>query len=905
MGGSDGSGEVAGLRVFISHTSELEEFPRKESYVAEVKGAISAAGHVIVDMADFPAADQPAAQLCAERVRGCDVYVGVLGTRYGSPVRDKPEVSYTELEFDIATEAGLARLVFLLDTEAADVGIPPSALIDREYGARQDAFRRKVRKSGLVTGLFASPAALGQLVERSLRELAKIRRPTGHGIEDGPAPEAVVVGEIPQEPLGFQPRAELLAGLEAPGPGSRVVVVRAVTGMRGVGKSQLAAAYARSCINEGWRLVAWINAEEAGGILAGLAAVAAGLRINAAEGDAEAVGLAVRHRLEIDGEHCLLVFDNATDPVALQRFIPAAGTARVIITSNQKSMATLGAGVAVEVFSEPEAMAFLAERTSLPDVEGARAVAFELGYLPLALAQATAVIADQHVGYGTYLDRLRGMRVSELLRPVEAGQYPRGVAAAVLLSLDGARTGDDTGVCLAVMELLAVLSPAGVRRALVHAAARKGVLAWDRQAGALSAEVVDRALARLAVASLLTFSVDGSGVSAHRLVMRVIREQLAAENSLMAVCAAAARLLDGLAQSLNQTWHQDGSAVRDLIEQIMALYESSAGCPANRVLVGHILRLKGQAVWFLNRLADSAARSIQIAEPLLAEQELALGADHPDTMTTRHNLANAYRDAGRTAEAITMHEQNLADRERVLGADHPDTLATRNNLANAYRAAGRTAEAITLFEQTLADRERVLGADHPDTLATRYYLGNAYRDAGRTAEAIITHKQTLAARERLLGADHPYTLATRNNLALAYRAAGRTAEAITLFELTRAARERVLGADHPDTMATRHNLALAYRDAGRTAEAITLLEQALADRERVLGADHPYTLASRHNLAIVYREVGRTAEAITLNEQVLAVRERILGPDHPDTLATRRNLTADYHAAGRTDRARD
>ena len=110
--------------MFISHTSELRKFPEAKSYVAEAERAVSAAGHVIVDMADFPATDQPAAQVCAERVRGCDVYVGVLGTRYGSPVRDKPEVSYTELEFDTATAAGLPRLVFLLDTEADECGDP-------------------------------------------------------------------------------------------------------------------------------------------------------------------------------------------------------------------------------------------------------------------------------------------------------------------------------------------------------------------------------------------------------------------------------------------------------------------------------------------------------------------------------------------------------------------------------------------------------------------------------------------------------------------------------------------------------------------------------------------------------------------------------------------------------------
>ena len=144
--------------MFISHTSELREFPKTKSYVEAVERAISAAGHVVVDMADFAAAGQAPAQVCAARVRGCDVYVGVLGTRYGSLVRDRPGVSYTELEFDAATEAGLDRLVFMLDTEAEDPGIPASALIDREFGARQDAFRRRVQESGLTTQSFASPA---------------------------------------------------------------------------------------------------------------------------------------------------------------------------------------------------------------------------------------------------------------------------------------------------------------------------------------------------------------------------------------------------------------------------------------------------------------------------------------------------------------------------------------------------------------------------------------------------------------------------------------------------------------------------------------------------------------------------------------------------------------------------
>ena len=41
------------------------------------------------------------------------------------------------------------------------------------------------------------------------------------------------------------------------------------------------------------------------------------------------------------------------------------------------------------------------------------------------------------------------------------------------------------------------------------------------------------------------------------------------------------------------------------------------------------------------------------------------------------------------------------------GADHPDTLISRNNLAGAYRDAGDPGRAIPLLEQALADRLRV------------------------------------------------------------------------------------------------------------------------------------------------------------------------------------------------------
>ncbi|WP_221623183.1 tetratricopeptide repeat protein [Micromonospora globispora] len=659
--------------------------------------------------------------------------------------------------------------------------------------------------------------------------------------------EVRVFGAIPQQAWHWQERPDEATALRETLGGKGRTALVALPGERGAGKSQLAATYARRCVADGYDLVAWINTES--GPVTGLALLADQLGLSKAEQTPEAAATAVRRWLERDDRaRRLVVFDNVDDPDALGGFLPATGTSKVIITSNRREFTSMPGITAVSVgmFTPAQGLAFLGKATGLPTTDDAREVGEQLGWLPLGLAQAAAYMVHDRLSYRQYLAALEEQDLDETLRRQAGTDHP-GVLKATQLSLAGLRRTAVSGDAARLVTVLSLLSSNGISRTLLTQAET-----------ALSLKVgLRHALQVLAARSLITLGGttqdqhggDGVVVSMHRLTARVIRHQVGKPpgKALATAITTATRMLHTLTDEFPYTQVAHRRAELDELAAHVLTLRGYSHDPSHLLL--------SQCDWVGKALYETGdlTRAIPVLTATLADRERILGPDHPDTLTSRNNLAAAYRAAGRHDEAINLHRRTVVDRERVLGPDHPDTLTSRNNLAGAYRTAGRHDEAIPLTEAVLADRERVLGPDHPDTLGSRNNLAGAYRAAGRHDEAIALIEAVLADCERVLGPDHHETLGSRNNLAGAYRAGGRHDEAIPLTEAVVADCERVLGPDHPHTLTNRNGLAEAYRSVGRLDEAIALYRQTLADCERVLGPDHPLSVTVRDNLASARR----------------------------------------------------
>jgi len=670
-----------------------------------------------------------------------------------------------------------------------------------------------------------------------------------------------------------------------------------LTGMRGSGKTQLAAAVAARCEEEGWPLVAWIHAASRKEILAGLYEFALRIGIDAPKNiPLEVIVQRLLDQLRsAEAADRLFVFDNVENPDDLRDLIPEGAGVRTLITTTRRLDGD-GPGwlrLTVGAFEREQSTALLCKRTGDTHREAADRIAEVLGDVPLAITQAAATAKQGGYALSGYLDRLSHHPLESRISRLEGDDYPDAVGIALLMAYEQAleqlRTThpQQERIAVSLLGALSLLAASGVP---TH-----WLLALDGDSDA-----VRDTLSVLNSASVIQESSDGDKTFIHWLQGHTYRETyLNDQKKLGQAHSYAATLLSGIDVDRLENPEQRRQETHHLIEQLLSVTSQD---------YSHSLFSEPQVS---SKLAETLEYATGLGMSQLAlcltdsvtQACDALGPDHPDILTSRNSLASTYRDAGRLDKAITLYEQNLEDSIRVLGLDHPSTLTSRFDLAGAYRASGRLEEAITLYEQVFSGRSRVLGPDHRSTLTARDHLADTYWEAGRLDEAITLKKQILADAMRIMGADSPGASAARNNLAATYRDAGRLDEAIPLYQENLDDVSRVLGLNHPETLASRHRLAGAYREAGRLDEAIPLFEQNLTDFTRLAGPDHPHTLSARNQLAGIYRDAGRLDEAIRLFEQNLTDFIRILGPDRPDTFTSRSTLAGAYQAAGRLDEA--
>ena len=703
---------------------------------------------------------------------------------------------------------------------------------------------------------------------------------------DGQAAGLVAVDHMPQPPRVLQPRKAYLRQLELIEQRNHPSVTT-VTGPRGVGKTQLVAAYARTRMANG-AAVFWVNAGTREGTVAGLAEVAAvaqrnradnrgsgqELRLNTAE-DAEQAARQARRWLSSLRTPALLVFDDARDPETVREWLPRFGPVQVVITSNRRVFGWLGDNMDLTPFDRAEAIAFLYSATGLPADDATERILDEIGQYALALALAGAVISTERLSYRDYLRRLEKLPARRSLAAYEGDPYPHGVVEAIRLSLDAVQ---DTNGARALAEQIAVLAPAGTDRAMLVPDVLDEHGRADRS----------RALAVLVDAYLAHYAEDGRLIVMHPLTRRVLLELCTEQGRLDELLRSVSSMLDDHLQraaAAGDTYVSQQQALDHLDSLLAILSRAEPGVGARTEVLALCTSVVGN---FHNRC--DFVRVAPLNTRVHEEQRKLLGADDPVTLRSCTKLAMQYRRLAKLDQAVDLLDEILQRQRSRLGEEHADTLWTRNTLAATYLVSGRADRAITMLRELVADRGG--NQNVQAKLAATRRLGWALRSVGQLEEAEEIYRSIMPEYERVCGPEHPQTFRTRSEFACVHRHAGKLDTAEALLTDLIAVRERTLGRDHPDHPDLYHDLerlADVRRATGAPEEAREIFERAAVHWTETLGDRHPWTLISRNNVACAVESIGDLDTAYAMFVELHDLHDEVLGPALPRSLNVAHN----------------
>ncbi|WP_439379670.1 tetratricopeptide repeat protein [Amycolatopsis lexingtonensis] len=595
---------------------------------------------------------------------------------------------------------------------------------------------------------------------------------------------------IPQHATALQSRAatDELARILDHGDTAVLIsssAVRAgvISGLGGVGKTQIALTYAEQAWAAGMLdLLVWVTAGSRDAIVSAYAELATELDGHT-DPDPDRGARRLLSWLATTQARWLIVLDDLQQPHDLDGlWPPARETGRVIVTTRRRDAALRGPcrrQIDIGLFTSREAHNYL--RDALADQPLLRdditELASSLGYLPLALAQATAYMIDRDLSCTAYLARWndRHRRLATLFPETDGlpDQQRATIATTWSLSIEHANQLEPAGLARPMLDVASMLDANGIPTEVFATGAVTGLLTaiTERE---VDAEEAHDALGCLHRLTLITRSPDSAAqaVRVHALVQRATREAMPE--------AYRARITHAAANALLEIWpdvETDPQLGQVLRANTATLAEHSG--PQLWTPDAHTVLLRaGKSLGDAGLIIEARTYFTELRS--VAEQQL--GHAHPSTLTIRHGLARWQGEAGDHAAAAAEFQRVLDDRIRVLGPDHPDTLRTRSSLADWRARAGDPAGAAEEYGQLLDNQLRVLGRDHPDTSATRNNLAYWRGEVGNPAAAAAEFERLFEERLRTLGPRHPKTLRTLNNLAYWLAASGNPAGAAAALD---------------------------------------------------------------------------------------------------------------------------
>lgn len=606
--------------------------------------------------------------------------------------------------------------------------------------------------------------------------------------------------------------------------------VAIVHGTGGVGKTTLARHFV-DIHGADYDGVLWAQAEDETTLINDLTLLAAAMKVPGLEDMAEAGhrARACLTAVAAGKANWLIVLDNAEHEKAVSKWVETSPRVRVLVTSRSihwsPAYRRVPAGtLPTETVGDPGPVLLMREAETWDDPEAARALAEDLGGLPLALVAAGGLIRDTGGGFAAYRDRL-----GAILSEVPAGDYPDSVIGAVTLSYDA--LDDDAR---AVLDLFAWFAPEGLDAALLtdvptapQLDAVKGDIGDALLAPCADADRVEKALTVLVRRSLLVR--EGETFSLHRMSAAALRALQAQAGRRDDAARQAAAVL-AAAYPFDSDFSEHWPACARLTPHVLALFRAWPLAEAERLESAAADYLFNQASIFLREMAE-VGPALALAEAALDLKRARLPESDRVIAVGWSMLGDAYRQAGRLEEAVAAQAENV----RLCEAhDHgaADTATVHNNHAAALRALGQArgerallAQARAADERALALRREAFGEQSAEVANSLANLAVDHQALGEIAAALDLSHQALAIWRKVLPPGDARLGFALNNTGSFHLWPGQAGAALPLLAEALELRRAAYGRDnHPEVTNTASwlvicHLVLARRDPAQEAEA--------------------------------------------------------------------------------------